>query len=110
MATFARAAGGAALLLTLSACGQSEGAGVVTLYRSSILDHAARVHFGTFDAVESDSTYNMTNCLMAARLLNANIRKLNDDSQPAGFWCEPGSYDENGAVPASFDATFPTDA
>lgn len=98
-------------LLSVVSCAQvgpSE-RGVVTLYRSSSLDPKARVHFGSFDAVESDPSYNMTNCRMAARLLNANVRKLNDDRQPAGFWCEPSRYEEDGSVPTTFDAAFPTD-
>lgn len=96
-------------LIALGACGKTNGAATVTLYRNSSLDPNARVHFGTFDAADSDSTFNMSNCQMAARLLNANIRKLNDYRQPAGFWCEPGEFSEEGSHPASFDAAFPTD-
>lgn len=96
-------------LFALGACGKTDDAATATLYRNSSLDPNARVHFGTFDAVESDPTFNMSNCQMAARLLNANIRKLNNDRQPAGFWCEPGAFSEEGAHPAAFDAAFPTD-
>ena len=73
-----------------------------------------RVHWATFDAAESDRSYNLNNCQMAARLLNANVEafaKQNMESDPpkVGFWCEPGEYKEEGRVPFSFDAAFPTD-
>ena len=47
---------------------------------------------------------------MAARLLNANINRLNDGRPTGiGFWCEAGLYAEDGPVPANFSAAFPTD-
>ena len=95
----------------LSGCG-TRNAEAYTLYRTSSMDPTMRVHFGTFDAHESDPTYNQGNCEMTARLLTANMKALNGaDYNPAlGFWCEPGAYREKGDVPASFDAKFPTDA
>jgi len=82
----------------------------VTLYRSSPLSPGLRVHWATFDADES-AEYNIRNCTMAARLLNANIRALNGEAyDPAlGFWCEPGRFSEKGRVPAGFAGQFPFD-
>lgn len=72
-----------------------------------------RVHWGTFDAAESGG-YNLNNCLMAARVLNANVdanaaKEQKKRDAAAGFWCEPGRYNEKGSVPYSFPAAFPTD-
>jgi hypothetical protein len=72
-----------------------------------------RVHWATFDAQESDRSYNLNNCQMAARLLNANVDAATEaegqERDPSvGFWCEPGRYSEEGRVPASFQAEFPT--
>jgi hypothetical protein len=98
------------LLFVLASCDTPVEVDTFTLYRNSSMDSRARVHFATFDADESASTYNMANCQMAARLLNANIRKLNKGVQPSGFWCEPGPFRQDGGFPISFDAAFPTDA
>lgn len=89
-------------------------ASVFTLYRNSNISPSLRVHWGTFDASESDPTYNANNCAMAARLLNANMRESAkaEGLTPhfrVGFWCEPGSFSEQGQVPSSFEAAFPTD-
>ncbi|HEX8486184.1 hypothetical protein [Sphingomonas sp.] len=97
------------LSVLLMGCGNTAPSATTTLYRNSSMSPTARVHFATFDAQESDPTYNSTNCAMAAKLLNANIKAMNDDSQPVGFWCEPGSYDAEGLTPATFDAKFPTE-
>lgn len=73
-----------------------------------------RIHWATFDAKESDPAYNMKNCQMAARVLNANYAASSqaEGKQPdlsVGFWCEAGSYTETGAVPSRFETAYPTD-
>lgn len=103
----------AAMLLT-SCNARSASAETFTLYRNSGLDRSMRVHWATFDAAESDRNYNRNNCGMAARLLNANVdASAKDEGKPrdpaVGFWCEPGSYSDEGAVPSTFPAAFPTD-
>jgi hypothetical protein len=90
------------------------GASTYTLYRNSNFDTSVRIHWATFDANESDPTYNANNCSMAARLLNANMRASAEAEglvphPGAGFWCEPGRYRESGQVPHTFDAAYPTD-
>jgi len=85
-----------------------------TLYRNSQIEGAVRIHWATFDARESDQAYNLNNCAMASRLLNANLAafaKANGEVPESGlgFWCEPGKYSKKGAVPSQFDAAFPTD-
>ena len=102
---------GAAVLL--QGCG-SKGADTFTLYRNSPFTAGERVHWATFDTKDSDSKYNANNCAMAARLLNANYAASAraEGKQPAagvGFWCEPGQFKPQGAVPADFPAAFPTD-
>lgn len=103
--------------LLLASCGGSGGGDrseTFTLYRNSFMDRSARVHWATFDADDSGS-YNMNNCMMAARLLNANVTasasaegKERDPS--TGFWCESGSFKEEGQAPTTFHEAFPTDA
>lgn len=103
--------------LSLSGCGSGNAADAapVTLYRNSLADLTMRIHFATFDA-DDGVNYNLANCQMAARLLNANIRQLNSSQsagdstyvQTTGFWCEVGGYNEAGQVPFEFDADFPT--
>nr|WP_293854383.1 hypothetical protein [Sphingomonas sp. SCN 67-18] len=97
----------------LSGCGADSGSNY-TLYRSSIFDPGARVHWATFNAKESNPAYNLNNCQMAARLLNANYRassaemgKLPDPHM--GFWCEPGAFHTDGSIPVHFSSAFPTD-
>jgi len=70
-----------------------------------------RLHFSTFDAPGEANDYNINNCRMTARTLNANLREqwLAQGSPDVGFWCEPGSYRQDGHAPSSFDAEFPTD-
>ena len=98
----------------LSACGNA-GGDAYTLYRNSPFEPASRVHWATFDAKDGNPTYNLNNCLMAARVLNANIEanaKAEGKEKDAslGFWCEGGHYREQGNIPAVFPAAFPTDA
>lgn len=83
-----------------------------TLYRNSDLSRELRVHWASFDADDLPG-YNLSNCQMAARLLNANItRSAEADGkrpyQSVGFWCEEGKYREKGDVPLQFDSAFPT--
>lgn len=86
---------------------------VATLYRNSTLG-AVRIQFATFDANESDPMFNMSNCRMSARLLNANVTAsaaaAGKEREPLlGFWCETGRYREKGEIPVSFDEAYPTD-
>lgn len=113
----------ASILLTsaiaLAACdpattlGENEEQAVqtATLYRNGNLMLDLRLHFGSFDAVGEANDYNINNCQMTARLLNANVsQQWVGEGQPnVGFWCEPGPYREDGLVPLSFDAEFPTE-
>jgi hypothetical protein len=92
----------------MSGC-SSKRAAEYTLYRNSGMNPAARVHWATFNAAESDRAFNLNNCQMTARLLNANVRQLNQGRSPIGFWCEPGNYREDGGVPNTFQSEFPTD-
>lgn len=99
--------------LALSGC---EGdAHTYTLYRNSTFGTGERVHWATFDTSESSPIYNLNNCLMAARLLNANVdASAEAEGKPrdpsVGFWCEPGKYKNKGSVPNAFHSAFPTDA
>ncbi|MGN6357433.1 MAG: hypothetical protein ACTHLU_08135 [Novosphingobium sp.] len=99
--------------LALAGCG-SGAPETYTLYRNSNVSHAMRIHWATFDAPDGNA-YNLNNCLMAARLLNANVSALaKSEGHPRdtslGFWCEGGAYEEHGAIPGSFSEAFPTDA
>lgn len=103
----------AAVVFGVAGC-QSESAVTYTLYRTSIFAPGTRIHWATFDADESDRSYNRNNCEMAARLLNANYRASahasGKEPDPAmGFWCEAGRYSESGSPPSHFDAAYPTD-
>jgi hypothetical protein len=98
---------------TLVACGNDR-AESYTLYRNSPFDHAMRVHWATFDANDKGS-YNMNNCLMAVRLLNANVTASakaegKERDSLTGFWCEAGPFKEEGPTQTSFPEAFPTDA
>ena len=58
-----------------------------TLYRSSIVSDAMRVHVATFNGYD-DEAYNLENCQLAADLFQA---------QPGiatKFWCEKGGFRE----------------
>jgi hypothetical protein len=80
-----------------------------TLYRNSPLDPTLRIHWATFDAAESSSSYNIESCQMAARLLNANYRAIGgSENDGFGFWCEPGRYEDEGVLRVDFDAEYPT--
>lgn len=99
--------------LALSSCDAQKG-NAVTLYRNSSVTYSMRVHFATFDARDG-TTYNLSNCQMVARMLNANITALaKRDGLPRnygiGYWCEVGSFNEGGRVPMSFSEEYPTDA
>lgn len=99
--------------LAMAACSENASE-PYTLYRNSPFDYSSRVHWATFDAEDRDH-YNLNNCLMAARLLNANVTASakaegKERDQSAGFWCESGGFEQEGAVPNYFSEAFPTDA
>lgn len=100
-------------LAVSSGCSDHSGS-TVTFYRNSPFGPGLRVHWATFDATDSSPSYNLNNCLMAARLLNANMTasaqaegKRRDSS--IGFWCEQGGYRDGGTIPTNFPEAFPTD-
>ena len=99
--------------LTIVGCsGRDDGS--ATLYRNSELDPAMRVHFASFNA-EEKTPYNLNNCQMTARVLNANVAALakgegRELDGRLGFWCEPGPFREDGITPLRFDSAFPTDS
>lgn len=85
----------------------------VTLYRNSPLSRELRVHWATFDASDG-ADYNLGNCQMMAKLLNANViasaeAEGESPASDVGFWCELGPYSETGGAPIKFDAEYPTD-
>jgi hypothetical protein len=83
-----------AALLTVS-CGSSGGSPSesYTLYRNSNLDENRRLHWASFDAAGESGWDNVTNCEMAARLLNEHFRSLDRRAhRDVQFWCEPGPY------------------
>lgn len=59
---------------------------VYTLYRNSVLDPSMRVHMATFDAKDSDNSYNQQNCMLAAKLFQGQ------PGVATTFWCEKGGY------------------
>lgn len=101
--------------LLLSACTSevqsNERAPTYTLYRNSDLFTGLRIHWATFD-VNDRRDYNRNNCEMAARVLNANhhamAEKQGKPPADVGFWCEMGTYSEEGEIPDSFETEFPT--
>lgn len=98
--------------LLLASCGAK--GKPYTLYRNSVVDRTMRVHFATFDATDGNASYNLSNCEMTARLLNANVTAMTEQGGQTrdpfvGFWCEPGVYSAKGGVPTHFPAAFPTD-
>jgi hypothetical protein len=102
-----------AALCMAGGCSDTNSAARHTLYRNSPFDYSLRVHWGTFD-VKDKGSYNLNNCLMAARLLNANVTASataegKERDPRAGFWCESGEYREKGLVPTQFAEAFPTD-
>lgn len=80
---------GLALLVTSGAAGfaqSKDAANVATLYRSSVVIGNARIHVATFNTGGNKFSYNWENCVLAARLFQA---------QPGvrtRFWCEKGFY------------------
>lgn len=103
----------AALIMGCTSQGPGKQAETVTLYRNSPFSIADRVHWATFDAADG-TDYNLGNCQMAARILNANFAASvkAEGKQPfpgVGFWCETGTYSESGGVPVKFDTEFPSD-
>lgn len=93
---------------------RSASASIATLYRNSPLSADLRVHWATFDVEGEPPNYNLSNCQMAARLLNANniasAKAEGKEPYPSvGFWCENGTYREEGSVPTTFPEAFPTD-
>ena len=100
-------------IAVLGSCSQPQSE-TATLYRNSPFSPGLRVHWATFNAQESDPSYNLNNCLMTARLLNANVTasaKAEDKERDSsiGFWCEAGPYRERGSIPTTFPEAFPTD-
>jgi hypothetical protein len=76
-------AGGAALVVMLTACGRPDTS--YTLYREGRFGGPARVHIATFDA-DDRTEYNRGNCEEVAALIR---------SQPGvteRVWCEPGRF------------------
>ena len=90
---------------------QASATQVATLYRNGSMMTDMRLHFGSFDAEGEANDFNISNCRMTARLLNQNVKVQigGNEEQKVGFWCEPGFYREDGRVPQSFDAAFPSD-
>jgi len=84
---------------------------IATLYRNGSIAKDMRLHFASFDVEGEANDYNINNCQMAARLLNANVSKQwrAQGLPDVGFWCEPGPYREDGFAPTAFDAEYPTD-
>lgn len=83
-----------------------------TLYRNSPLNYADRISFASFDAHESGD-FNMQNCGMTARVLNANMDAANKAeggvrNPRLGFWCESGAFTPAGSVPIRFESEFPS--
>lgn len=100
-------------VIALSGCDYGKD-GSVTLYRNSSTDYSMRIHWATFDARDGVN-YNLSNCQMAVRLLNANITALAANQgrtrdSGLGFWCEVGRFKETGTVPFSFREEYPSDA
>lgn len=108
----------ALMSLALAACGSEQPPRApeletATLYRNSNLVSGMRIHWATFDADDAPA-YNINNCMMAARLLNANLVAFAEaEGKPphnaVGFWCEPGGFRLEGRVPGTFKAEYPTD-
>ena len=69
--------------IALASCGQNDTA--YTLYRTSVVTPAARLHIATFDARE-DASYNHENCETARSLFQ------DQPGVKVTFWCEKGTY------------------
>lgn len=103
------------LAIILAGCsGANDEAATATLYRNSMLDPAMRVHFASFNAPDK-APFNMDNCEMVARIMNANVdassaKEGKPRNQSVGFWCERGDFSEDGSVPQAFESEFPSDS
>ncbi len=75
----------AAAMLALAAAHASAAETTYTLYRNSVLDNAARIHVGSFDAAEG-ATYNRDNCALVADLMQRQ------PGTKTRFWCELGRH------------------
>ncbi len=99
------------MLTALTACSLSSPSESepVTLYRNSQVDSSMRIHIATFDAEDSGQYYNLVNCRLASKVLNANVEALNPgkEQQTVGFWCEEGNFEKEGQAVTVFDAKFP---
>jgi hypothetical protein len=71
----------------LSACGSLRWGPpsdrVYTLYRAGVFTDE-RVHVATFDADQSDASYNAVNC--------EQVRARAQEGANVNFWCEQGYY------------------
>jgi len=83
---------------------------VATLYRNGSMLKDMRLHFASFDAQGEANDFNINNCRMTARLLNANVSSQWSAAglPDVGFWCEPGPFREDGIAPFEFDTEYPT--
>jgi hypothetical protein len=70
-------------VLLLSGCNNS---GVYTLYRSSVVDPAMRIHVATFDEATGGDSYNGENCRIASELF------AKQTGVKVRYWCEKGRY------------------
>ena len=101
--------------LALVGCSSDEDSpSPATLYRNSLLDPMMRVHFASFNAPDK-APFNIDNCEMVARIMNANVdassaKEGKPRNRTVGFWCERGSYSEEGSVPVRFESEFPSDS
>ena len=57
-----------------------------TLYRNSVLSQNIRLHVASYDVSNENNSFNIGNCQMASRLLNANVaaQTPNEKDQPIG--------------------------
>jgi hypothetical protein len=79
----------AALVITgiATAPARAQAPGIFTLYRSSLVTPAMRVHIATFDSTNGGE-YNQENCESARQLFQAQ------PGVKTRFWCEGGRYRE----------------
>ena len=105
-----------AICLLASGCERpSDKRQVYTLYRNSPYSSTMRLHIATFDSDDLDTSGESANkysCNFVSRIWNSNIVILNkksgtDYQQTYGFWCEKGSFRNEGPVPSHFIARFP---
>lgn len=85
-----------ALFVLVSMDSQAE---TFTLYRSSQVIDAARIHVATFDADEqAGQPYNSQNCEQAAELFQQQPGVI------TRFWCEKGHYRKKPSAASRADA------